>query len=312
MRNSNIEKIIFFKNMESNEGLSLKTWIDLFLNEELEVFPNNCFPSENIRNDFINEVNRFTEEEFKNILRKMLVQSWNYGREEDLLEAYENDEKIDPKLMKTEYFRRLSMTGIAFEGISWILDLLPLYPEIALKGLNAYHNAHFLLLPDFAEYGLTDAEVMIRARYLENDYDVKTLLSLSPREFEYLICELYDRMGYCTKLTPRTKDGGKDVTAQKSEVGKKERIHIECKRYSSKVTVATVRALRGVVSKDDVSKGVLIGVSGFTKGTIKFCEDDSRLELIKGEELIPLLNEYLGKNWFEYIPLYSKKHLGIK
>ena len=41
------------------------------------------------------------------------------------------------------------------------------------------------------------------------------LFSLSPRQFEELVAEIWQRFGYLVELTCRTRDGGRDVVAVK-------------------------------------------------------------------------------------------------
>ncbi|MCY8575164.1 restriction endonuclease [Bacillus haynesii] len=78
-----------------------------------------------------------------------------------------------------------------------------------------------MTLPDMAMNGLCDAQVLIRARYLQNDYSVDTLLSLSPREFEYLIAKLYKSLGYKVQLTPSSNDGEKMLLLKMKRLAEK-------------------------------------------------------------------------------------------
>lgn len=45
--------------------------------------------------------------------------------------------------------------------------------------------------------------------------DPNRLYGLSPREFEEVIAELFQRWGYAVELTPQTRDGGRDVLAKR-------------------------------------------------------------------------------------------------
>ncbi|MCY8065419.1 restriction endonuclease [Bacillus haynesii] len=164
-----------------------------------------------------------------------------------------------------------------------------------------------MILPDMAMNSLYDAQVLIRARYLQNDYSVDTLLSLSPREFEYLIAKLYKSLGYKVQLTPPSNDGGKDVIAENEAIGRKERLFIECKRSKENVKIEKARALVGAITDAKATKGVLIGAKGFTRGTINFAKKNPSVELIGGQELLHFLDENLGKNWFDLIPKYIKE-----
>jgi restriction system protein len=195
-----------------------------------------------------------------------------------------------------------------WEGITWILDLLPHFPKKALEGLYAYTLAHAQILSDNRYTGLHDAAVIIRAKFIgmpgTKGEKIQFLLDLSPREFEHLVERLYHYMGYETQLTPAQKDGGRDIIASKNAPGKLEHLRIECKRYNSSVGVPIVRGLLGVVSHEKVNKGVLVATSRFTRPAQKFANDNPRLELISGNQLVILMNEHLGPSWPIHIERY--------
>lgn len=286
--------------------MSLDNWLELMLsNKREEFFPNNSFPTDEYLNQYINRIEKFSDKNFKNLLRRLVVNTGSYGIDEDRAQSFmlQRGKKEYPN----EYYRRLYETGDAYEGLTWVLDLLPYSPKIALEAINAYSLAHFMTLPDLAMNGLYDAQVLIRARYLQNDYSVETLLELSPREFECLVAKLYKKLGYEVELTQSTRDGGKDVIAENATIARKEKLYIECKRYKKNVGVNWARALFGTVTDAKVTKGVLIGARGFSKGSIEFANQNSSIELIGGKDLLNLLDENLGKNWFDFIPKYIKE-----
>lgn len=98
------------------------------------------------------------------------------------------------------------------------------------------------------------------------------LRQLNPRKFEELIAEIVKKMGYEVSLTPKSKDGGKDIIAlYKSPIGHQMFI-FECKRYSeeNKVGVELVRGLYGVKTAENYNKAVLVTTSTFTKGARDF------------------------------------------
>lgn len=299
------EKIIFSPTLIEKGEMSLARWLELMnSNNRDRIYPNNCFPSDDFLNQYITQMQEINEADFKELLRMLLVNSGFYGVDEMNAESY-----IDRgfKDYPNEYYRRLVETGIGYEGITWVLDLFSYSPKTALSIIEAYSNVHFSTLPDAAINGLYDAQVLIRARYLQNDYSPRTLLELDPREFECLIAKLYREIGYHVILTEAKNDGGKDVIALNDTPGRKEKLYIECKRYKKNVGVQWARALIGTISTDKITKGVLISPLGFTKGCIKLANNNSRIELLGAEELIELLDENLGKNWFDFIPKYVKE-----
>jgi restriction system protein len=119
-------------------------------------------------------------------------------------------------------------------------------------------------MPDGRIHGLSDAEAIIRRKYLHCENPRDALLSLRPDEFEYLIGALYESMGYDVMVTTASHDGGVDVEAKRSDPGGRALVLIQCKRYRDIVRVPAVRELMGVVVRRHANKGVLVATCGFT------------------------------------------------
>lgn len=270
------------------------------------------FPNESVREEFFRRADEFSDEQVKALLRLFLIPSGTLGCDESHLEFLRLTGRSDPDrlryLMGFEHNRRLfswlksrGKTAPPWEGITWVLDLLPHFPREALAALNAYFLAHAQLLPDGRVYGLGDAIDIVRARWIgtpdRQASGVSTLYTLSPREFECLVERLYAKMGYDVVLTPPSKDGGRDVIASRAKKGRRESLRVECKLHTAAIGVVTVRAMLGVVSDEKVGKGVIVAAGQFTKAARDLAERNPRLELINGHELVVLFNEYLGPRW---------------
>jgi restriction system protein len=96
----------------------------------------------------------------------------------------------------------------------------------------------------------------------------RLLYELSPRKFEELVAELYQRQGFEALLTPASGDGGVDVyVVRHDELGSSLTV-VQCKRYAAnhKIGVALVRELHGTVAATGASTGVLLTTSFFTGG----------------------------------------------
>jgi len=98
------------------------------------------------------------------------------------------------------------------------------------------------------------------------------LRELNPRHFEGVVAELFRKRGFAVELTPRTRDGGRDVLAVHSDTLGKSLYLIECKRYapSRKVGVEVVRGLYGVLQADRATKGIIVTTSSYTKDALAF------------------------------------------
>lgn len=100
------------------------------------------------------------------------------------------------------------------------------------------------------------------------------LLSLTPRQFEELVAEIWSRFGFEVELTARTRDGGRDIVAVRKSVEANYRHLIECKRYDPrrKICVDVVRALYGVKEDERATKAILATTSTFTADAKRFLD----------------------------------------
>lgn len=98
------------------------------------------------------------------------------------------------------------------------------------------------------------------------------LHELHPRRFEELVAELLRAQGFEPTLTPRTRDGGRDILAARSDALGNLLYLVECKRYApgNKVGVEVVRSIHGVTQAERANKGVIVTTSSFTRDAIAF------------------------------------------
>jgi restriction system protein len=290
------------------EKLSLSKWLHLIFDPPDDaIFIDYQFPTDRQREEYIQSIASRSEADIRRLLGKFLIPSGTLGVDDRVLEFIKEQSASSKALRATQYGRRLVLYDIGFgeetpwEGITWVLDLLPRHPREAIEALSAYVLAHFQVLPDGRFDGLEDASAIIRARYIgtptTNAGKVASLLELSPRQFECVVERTYAEMGYNTSLTAPQKDGGRDILACREAPSKREHLRIECKRYRTPVPIHFARALLGVVSSEKANKGVLVTSGGFTQPTRKFAEQNPRIELIDGSSLVELMNEYLGPTW---------------
>jgi len=157
-------------------------------------------------------------------------------------------------------------------------------PALGLNDKKTHSSAISMIMADrLRQYfgpGMTDRElvdVTFDFERLLNEiahYRSDALFDLTPRQFEELIAEIWDRFGYQVELTARTRDHGRDIVAiKKSEVETK--YLIECKRYRSthKVGVSIVRALFGVKVHEMATKAILATTSTFTRDSREFLDN---------------------------------------
>ena len=129
-------------------------------------------------------------------------------------------------------------------------------------------------------------------RILEN------ILNNEPIFFERLVVDLLLKMGYgefrpdAGTTTPSTRDGGIDGIINEDRLGL-DKIAIQAKRYdkSNKIQRTALQSFVGALMGKNVTKGVFITTSSFTKGAIDYAKHQSII-LIDGEKLARLMIEY--------------------
>jgi restriction system protein len=275
------------------------------------------FPDDHIYQEYLAAASDRPEEEIRKVIRRLLIPPGATGADHMTFEMYvylrdreyDNDVEKQSSLewMNSDWVQRVvryyggETNNPPWEGITWILNLLPDHPRPALDAIDAYLLANTAGLTDRMIYALRDAEGIIRARYIglpeSSSGRLVTLSEISWREFEQLIEHLYAQKGYETELTRATRDGGRDIIAKLSGRGKQERILISCKQSRKKIGVSDVRELDSVTTREFANKGTLVTNSDFTSPAQAEFAGNSRIELINGAELIVLLNENLGWTW---------------
>lgn len=120
------------------------------------------------------------------------------------------------------------------------------------------------------------ATEFINAKLLEElAKNPERMLSLTPRQFEELVAELFHREGFSVELTPEKKDGGRDILAVNHSELASHLYLAECKRYAPNrpVGVEYVRSLYGLIEAEKATRGIIASTSYFTKGAKDFSRD---------------------------------------
>jgi superfamily II DNA or RNA helicase len=113
---------------------------------------------------------------------------------------------------------------------------------------------------------------------------------LSPFEFEDLVARLHVALGYATRRTPQTRDGGVDVIAVRDHPTGREKLAIQCKQQEKPVGRPDLQKLLGVVAADpSFSAGVLVTTATFSSDARQFAEQNARLKLVDRNTLALLL-----------------------
>jgi restriction system protein len=130
-------------------------------------------------------------------------------------------------------------------------------------------------------------------------FTIELLKQISPQQFERLIADLYERMGYQARLTAQTRDKGIDIYAKRLSGAGTESLAIQCKHYPNGVVgVEHARSLYGVIQdQPSITKGVLITSGEFSKECKEFARG-KRIELFDSNYVCGLLEKYkVGGNF---------------
>lgn len=120
------------------------------------------------------------------------------------------------------------------------------------------------------------------------------IYTITPREFEEVVCEIFQKLGYEVILTKQTRDGGKDLIMKTTlEGGLKFLINVECKKFSKEHTVGVdvVRSVKGVHVEDNVNKSIIVTTSTFTNDAKKFADKNELITLMDINCLIELIKK---------------------
>lgn len=100
---------------------------------------------------------------------------------------------------------------------------------------------------------------------------------LKGTEFENVMTEIYNKLGYKVERTQPTKDGGKDIIIRKPEILGDFIYYVECKKKEAKdpIGVGIIRSFVGTVNTDRVNGGILATTSYFSRDAKKFISENN-------------------------------------
>ena len=116
---------------------------------------------------------------------------------------------------------------------------------------------------------------------------------IDPRELENLVGRLFSTMGFATRVTQYSRDGGVDVVATRESGASIEKLAIQCKHQSAPVGRPALQQLLGVLSADTTyTRGILITTADASRDALDLVRQNGRLQIVTGIELKQLLTKY--------------------
>lgn len=148
-----------------------------------------------------------------------------------------------------------------------------------------------------AKYGIrsmrTEKEKELQPLTSATKRDKTALGYGTPEDFETIVAMLFEKMGFHTRLTPRTNDRGVDVIAVKETGLSCEKIAVQCKLVSSPVGRPVLQQLLGVLSEDpSYSRGYVVTNNRMSREAAAYLRENGRLNAIEGHDLEQLLHKH--------------------
>jgi restriction system protein len=140
------------------------------------------------------------------------------------------------------------------------------------------------------------------------DYIIHCLMhELTGHEFEHFVAELLQAMGYKTRVTTASGDGGIDVVAHKDPLGLEPPIiKVQCKRTLATQGGPNVQQLTGALAPGGNELGLFVTLGTFSADARHIERTRQDLRLLSGPDLVELIfthYERMAPAWQRLLPM---------
>ncbi len=135
---------------------------------------------------------------------------------------------------------------------------------------------------------ITDIKTIERNMLALINKNPNEIHTLSPREFEEFVAQLYRAQGFEVALMKATRDGGKDFVISNKTILGDQLIYGQCKKNAIQraVGIAVIRELYATITLDKATSGIIVTSSSFSKDAIKFAKQmPHQMSLVDFERL---------------------------
>lgn len=100
------------------------------------------------------------------------------------------------------------------------------------------------------------------------------LHELSSYNFERIVAKMFEKRGFSVRITPQTRDGGKDIFIAKNDLCSF-LFYVECKKYAPNrpVGIEIIQRLYGVISAEKATGGIIATTSYFAEPAKKYIRE---------------------------------------
>ena len=142
------------------------------------------------------------------------------------------------------------------------------------------------------------------------DFVIETLMTqLEGLEFEHFVAHLLVAMGYRTRVTQASGDGGYDIVAHRDPLGLEPPIiKVQCKRTTSTMGGPDIQKLTGTLAPGGNELGLFVTLGAYSKDAQSIARMRQDLRLINGSELVDLVlrhYEGFGPEYKRLLPMRS-------
>ena len=158
-------------------------------------------------------------------------------------------------------------------------------------GLGSSESVDENIEDDQDDESVTES-VALQAELTTQDFIIKRLYSrLDPFEFEHFVAHLLECMGYKTRVSAKSGDGGVDVVAHRDELGFEPPIvKVQCKQSTSSNSEAQANQLLGTLGEGEYA--LFVNLGSYTRPARILERNKAKLRLIDGDELADLVMEH--------------------
>jgi restriction system protein len=164
---------------------------------------------------------------------------------------------------------------------------------------------------DSADDDAATVSVSRQAEETTADFVIRRVMAdLSGYQFEELVADLLKCLGYNTRVTSRSGDGGVDIIAHMDALGFQPPIvKVQCKRMTSQTGSPEVNQLLGTLGEGEF--GLFVNLGSFSRGAIELERNRPKLRLINGEQFVELVLQHYGKLAPRYRSLIPLKQIYV-